>query len=432
MKTSVKVAIAAAAVVTMGLTGCTASGGGAATPGASGADLSGTVTFWHAYSADSPEVSTLENTVIPGFEKLHPNVTVKDVAVPYDDLHQKLVTAAAGDVLPDLVRADIAWVPELANLGVLDPLDTDLPDFQQLADQTYPGSLATNKWGSHYYGLPLDTNTRVLLYNADALAKAGITTPPASIDELVADAPALKAQGIYAFADNGAGGWNILPWIWSEGGDITDANYTTATGYLNSPATVKAVQTWVDLYKAGEFPKIVLGGSGGLATSDGLAQGTYATILDGPWMYPIFQSQYPDFKLQQAPMPSGPGGSVSVVGGEDIVLTQSSQNKAAAEAFLEYLLSPDAQLAMAGVGQMSVLKDVGPQLTSIQGYYSGFVTQLANAKPRPVTPAWPEIDSMLQDEIRSAIKGEKSVQDALNEAATKADGLLAQYPVPSN
>src|SRR5690606_21109501 len=103
------------------------------------------------------------------------DVKVKAVAVPYDDLHQKLVTAVAGDQLPDLVRADIGWVPELANLGVLVPLDTEMPDFQSLADKTYPGSLATNKWKDHYYGLPLDTNTRVMLYNSDALAAAGIS-----------------------------------------------------------------------------------------------------------------------------------------------------------------------------------------------------------------------------------------------------------------
>ena len=100
-------------------------------PAASGEDISGTVTFWHAYSADSPEVDTLENTIIPAFEQLHPDVDVQSVPVPYDDLHQKLVTAVAGGELPDLVRSDIIWVPELANLGVLVPLDdrhARLPD----------------------------------------------------------------------------------------------------------------------------------------------------------------------------------------------------------------------------------------------------------------------------------------------------------------
>lgn len=423
-----KVAWAAVAAGMLALTGCSGGAGAAtASPAGSGsaAPLSGTVTFWHAYSADSPEVKTLETTIIPAFEKKNPGVTVKDVAVPYDQLHQKLVTAVAGDVLPDLVRADIGWVPELANLGVLVPLDTSMPDFTTLSAQSYPGSLATNKWKGHYYGLPLDTNTRVLMYNADVLKKAGIAAPPATVAELVADAPKLKAVGASAFADNGAGGWNVLPWIWSAGGQITDPDVTKATGYLNSDASIAGVQTLVDLYKAGYLPDIILGGEGGVSTSDGLATGKYATILDGPWMYPIFASQYPDFTLNAAQVPQGAGGSISVVGGEDIVLTQSSKNQAAATEFMRYMVSEEAQLAMAKVGQMPVLANLGDKLTSVNAYYAPFVTQLAKAQPRPVTPAWSEIDAMLQDEVRSALKGDKSVKSALDEAASKADALLA-------
>ena len=89
-----------------------------------------TVTFWDAYSAGGGEVKTLDNVIIPGFEKTHPGIVVKDVSVPYDDLHQKLVTAVAGSQLPDLVRSDIIWVPELAHLGVLAPLDKVMPDYR--------------------------------------------------------------------------------------------------------------------------------------------------------------------------------------------------------------------------------------------------------------------------------------------------------------
>ena len=128
-----------------------------------------TVTFWDAYSAGGGEVKTLENVVIPGFEKTHPGIVVKDVTIPYDDLHQKLITAVAGSQLPDLVRSDIIWVPELANLGVLAPLDKVMPDFKKYEKAVFPGPLTTNYWKGHYYGLPLDTNTRIFNYNPAAL-----------------------------------------------------------------------------------------------------------------------------------------------------------------------------------------------------------------------------------------------------------------------
>lgn len=418
------------------VTGCSQAGGSPAEPSSSASPgdsvspsapgISGTVTYWHAYSADSPEVTTLEDKIIPAFEALHPGVTVESVPVPYDDLHQKLITATAGAQLPDLVRSDIGWVPELANLGVLVPLSETMPDFQKYADEVFPGTLATNRWQGTYYGLPLDTNTRVMMYDADFLKSAGVEVP-ATVDDLVASAPALKAAGAYAFADNGAGGWNMLPWIWSNGGEITDPDVTVASGYLNSPASVAAIQTLVDLYADGYMPDIILGDSGGLATSDGLATDAYATILDGPWMYPIFAEQYPNFELSTAQVPAGDGGSISVVGGEDIVLTETSTNKEAAMEFMRYLLTEESQLAMAEVGQMPVIAGLESQLTQIHDYYGPFAEQLKTAKPRPATPAWAQIDTIMQEEIRAAISGDKSVQDALDAAATQADTLLAEY-----
>src|SRR6266480_5977247 len=314
----------------------------AASAGTSGGTKNVTITFWHAYAenASAPEMQRLTKIVIPRFEKLHPSIEVEQVPFSYGNLQQKLTTSVAGGTLPDVIRADLAWVPQYAKLGAFAKLDEALPDFKKIASAMYPGSLATNYYKGHYYGLPLDTNTRVLMYNQQALAAAGISSPPATFADLRADAPKLKAKGIDLFADSGTGGWNILPWIWSGGGSLTNATYTKATGYLNSARTVAAVQLLVDLYKQGAIPSLMTGDQGAVGTEDGLATGKYATILDGPWMFPIFRSAYPNFHLQTAPVPAGPGGSISVVGGEDIVMTQASKHKQAAEAFIRFMLSP--------------------------------------------------------------------------------------------
>lgn len=415
------VATAMALVVGAGLAAC----GGTdndATP--TSTVLSGSITFWHAYSADSQEVKTLNEVIIPGFKALHPGVDVKQVAVAYDQLHQKLITSAAGGDLPDVVRSDIAWVPELAKLGVLEQLDASMSDYQTLAAKTFPGSLATNKYQGKYYGLPLDTNTRVLMYSEAALAKAGVTAAPTTFDELTSLATKLAGTGTFAFADNGLSGWNVLPWIWSAGGDITDADYTKATGYLNSPASVSGVQLLFNLYQSKQLPGIILGGTGGTPTSDGLATGKYATILDGPWMYPIFAAAHPDFTLKVGQVPAGAGGSISVVGGEDVVVTKQSKNKALAEEFVRYLLSEQAQLAMVKVGQMSVLKDL--DVASVNANYTPFVRQLQTARPRPPVPSWPKIDDLLQKKLQQAFKGSLTVQQALDQAAAEIDTLLAQ------
>jgi multiple sugar transport system substrate-binding protein len=393
-------------------------------PSSSDGELSGSITFWHAYGADSKELETLREVIIPGFEAKHPGTDVEDVAVPYDQLHQKMITAAAGDDLPDVMRSDIIWVPEAAKLGLLERLDTAMADFSAIADKVFPGTLETNKYQDGYYGLPLDTNTRVQMYNADALAAAGVTEAPGTFEELQELAEKLAGSDVYAFADNGLSGWNVLPWIWSAGGDITDAGYTTATGYLNSSESVAGVELLFDLFQAEQMPSIVLGGTGGVPTSDGLATGKYATILDGPWMYPIFEAAHPDFDLQVAPVPAGPGGSVSVVGGEDVVVFRGSPNKALALEFTRYLLSDEAQLAFAEIGQMSVLREL--DVVAVNPNYALFVEQLQTARPRPPVPSWPKIDELLQRHLQTAFGGEMSVQEALDVAAEEIDALLAQ------
>lgn len=412
-----------AAVAALALSGC--SGPGSAPEKSSGPV---TLTFWGTYGngGNSAQTDALAKTVIPAFEKANPGIKIKYVDMPYDSLLQKLTTSAAAGELPDLVRSDIGWVPKFAALKVYAQLDGTMPGFEKLAADNYPGSLATNKWDGHYYGLPLDTNTRVQISNPAALRKAGISAPPATFDELKADAPKLVAKKISVFADGGLQGWNVYPWIWSAGGEVTNADLTKATGYLNGPQSVAGVQMLLDLYNQGAIPNLIIGNKGAVQTSDGLPKGNYATILDGPWMTGVWSGQYPDFKPTYASVPAGPGGSVSVVGGEDINLTTASKHQAEAMKFLAFTQGADFQLPMAKTGQMSVVKSLGDQEASQNPELAPFIKQLATARPRPSVPQAPAIDTALADELTTAFQGKQSVQQALDNAAKTIDGLLTQ------
>jgi multiple sugar transport system substrate-binding protein len=299
-----------------------------------------------------------------------------------------------------------------------------MPDFGTLSKADYPGTLAANKWNGHYYGLPLDTNTRVEISNQTVLTSAGISSPPATFEALQSDASALAAKKISVFADSGLQGWDVLPWIWSGGGDITNPQLTKSTGYLNGPKSVAAIQLLVNLYKQGAIPNLIIGNQGAVSTQDGLPKGNYANILDGPWMHDIWTAQYASFNPVYSPMPSGPGGSVSVVGGEDIVMTATSKNTTADQQFIAFTQSPTFQLAMAKTGEMSVVSSLGAQEVAATPYLAPYVKQLANARSRPAVPDASQIDTVLQDDLTPAFQGSASVQDALNKAASQIDPLL--------
>jgi len=385
-----------------------------------------TVTIWGSYGngGNSAQQDALNKTLIPAFEKANPNITVKYVDVAYDSLLQKLTTSAAGGTLPDIVRSDIGWVPQLASLGVLVPISDKMSGFDGLAKATYPGSLATNKYDGKYYGLPLDTNTRVLITDQAALDKAGLTAPPKTFDELKAMADKLKGSGTQVFADSGLGQWNMFPWIWSGGGEVTNASLTKATGYLNGPKSVAAIQMLVDMYQAGEIPNLITGNSGATSTQDGLPKQNYATILDGPWMKSIWKAQYASFTPIWAPVPAGAGGSISVVGGEDIVLTSTSKHQAAAEKFIAFTQSKTFQIDMAKTGQMTVVPAYADAQAQLDPTYAIYAAQLKTAKARLAIPAASKVDGILTDALTPAFEGKVSVKDALTTAAGQIDPLL--------
>ena len=385
-----------------------------------------TITFWHGYNADV-ETPFLENTIIPAFEAAHPNIKVEDVNIPYDQFHQKLITAIAGGTAPDLARLDIIWVPEFADMGALANLSDTMSDFDTYKNAVFPGPLSTTYMNGSYYGLPLDTNTRVLVYSKDLFQKAGIDNPPTTIDEFTADCAKIKALGpdVYCYADGGTYGWAVDPWIWSFGGDMTSPDLSKATGYLNGPDTVAAYQFLKDSYDKGYINPGILGG--GVDTNGGIAQGTIGMILDGPWFPPAFESQFPDAKYGMALMPAGKGGSVSVVGGEDIVMFQQSQQKEAAAEFMRFMLSMDTQMQMGSIGQMPVLSATSDpaNLAKLPDYFGIFLQQLQTAKARTPVANWTKMEQILTDAGTGIINGTTTAQDGLDAAAAKIDPLLS-------
>jgi len=379
-----------------------------------------TISFWHIYSED--EMKMLEETLIPKFEAANPGVTVESVQIPYQEFRRKLLTSIAGGSAPDLIRSDIIWVPEFAYMGALVALDELMPDFDTYKEAVFPGPLSTNYLNGHYYGLPLDTNCRVLVYNSAMFEAAGIAAPPETMDEFLEACKKIKALGEdkYCFADGGTYAWAVNPWIWSFGGDVTDPDITVATDYLDGPETKAAYEFLKGLVDEGYMHPGILGG--GVDTWGGFGNDEIAMILEGPWFPTIFGTEK---EYGYALMPAGAGGPVSVVGGEDIVMFQQSQHKEEAAEFIRFILSEESQLAMAEVGQMPVLSALlETEYMKNHPYYGIFLEQLKTAGARTPHPNFTKIEEVYSLAGGAFLLGEKSFEEAFGEAAETIDGLL--------
>ena len=288
-----------------------------------------TINFWHHYSAQSAENETLMNVLIPEFEKENPGIKVNAVSHEWADLHQKILISAQSNTLPDVARLDSAWVPEFEKMGILTALDEEMSDFNDVSGGLLESAMSTAKVDGHFYGLALNTNTKILFYNVQAFKDAGIEAPK-TMDEFVDAAKKLagtnaNGQQVWGYDEPALAGWNLCPFIWSMGGSITNEEETKASGYINSPETVKAIETLAELYQAGA---ITGWNAGDIPMTDGFGTGRYMMLLEGPWKVAEMQGSYPDFEYATTEMPAGDAGSISVLGGEDIAMFNSANKDA--------------------------------------------------------------------------------------------------------
>jgi multiple sugar transport system substrate-binding protein len=401
---------------------------GFAGAGVAAASTAPTVTlkFWNQYNEVDGEQKAVVNVVIPAFEKANPGIKVQSIYYNDNVIEQKFIAAAAAGSPPDVMRADIADVPALAAQGTLADLGKVMPNYNQLTAEALPGPLATTVWKGQNYALPLDTNTQALYWNKDLFKAAGLSGPPTTLSQLVTDAQKLtdKAKGVYGLGVDGTDIWNVAPYIWSWGGALTNSSLTKATGYMDGRASESAVQTLLSLYKAGDIGTDFLGGTGSVSGEEGFPKGQYAMYIDGPWAVPTFASDknVPSYGI--ALFPSGSGGTVSTVGGEDVIVPQGTKNLAAAEKFAAFLDSPLSQVEMAEQGDMSVFKTDAAAEVKNDPDDAIFTKQLLTAADRPVVPGYQTLDTDFSDQLQKILDGKEPVAAGLATAAQEANSAL--------
>jgi len=132
------------------------------------------VRFW-ALGREGEVVTQL----IPEFERLNPGIRVKVQQIPFTVAHEKLLTAFAGGVTPDVAQLGTSWVAELVALGALEPLDAPIAASLTVEQADYfPGGWTNNVIGGSTWGVPWYADTRLLFYRRDLLREAGPSGSP--------------------------------------------------------------------------------------------------------------------------------------------------------------------------------------------------------------------------------------------------------------
>ena len=374
-----------------------------------------TITFWHTYG-DSEEAQFL-NVVMPLWEKAHPEIKVEAVRQDSSQYHQMIVTSFGTGMSPDVARVDITNVAAYAKQGGLVAL-SDFADFAELSTAYLEAPLSTNLYQGKYYGLPLDTNCKAAVVNTNVLKELGLNEVPATMEEFLA---AAKDRGTYSLNVSGVGDWDMYPYFWLFGGTLTDEGFTKATGYLDSEASIAAINKLLELHDQKIFTIRDVDGS--VDAWDGI-NSEYAMFFEGPWYF----GSYEDCAAKgivAATIPTYEGRSASVVGGEDIAVFATSKHQQAAYEFAKFMTSEEVQLAMLEAGQLPILKSlVGHEAVTSNPVWSVYMKQMESAKARIPSPNNSAIQEIWSEAITSIFVEGADVAGTLHDAAARIDAQL--------
>ena len=374
-----------------------------------------TITFWHTYG-DSEEAQFL-NVVMPLWEKAHPEIKVEAVRQDSSQYHQMIVTSFGTGMSPDVARVDITNVAAYAKQGGLVAL-SDFADFAELSAAYLEAPLSTNLYQGKYYGLPLDTNCKAAVVNTNVLKELGLNEVPATMEEFLA---AAKDRGTYSLNVSGVGDWDMYPYFWLFGGTLTDEGFTKATGYLDSEASIAAINKLLELHDQKIFTIRDVDGS--VDAWDGI-NSEYAMFFEGPWYF----GSYEDCAAKgivAATIPTYEGRSASVVGGEDIAVFATSKHQQAAYEFAKFITSEEVQLAMLEAGQLPILKSlVGHEAVTSNPVWSVYMKQMESARARIPSPNNSAIQEIWSEAITSIFVEGADVAGTLHDAAARIDAQL--------
>jgi multiple sugar transport system substrate-binding protein len=380
--------------------------------------------FW-AMGRESEVLAEL----LPDFERSHPGVTVRIEQLPWTAAHEKLLTAVAGDSTPDLCQLGNTWIPELAALRALAPLDARIAASAVVAPADYfQGIWETNVVGAATFGVPWYVDTRLLFYRSDLIAAAGYPDPPRSWGEWRRVLAAVAARGrgeryaillplneyepLLALALQ-----QSAPLLAADGvrANFASADFERTLGY------------YAEMFRQGYAPPVSNSQIANVWTEFG--RGYFAFYISGPWNIGEFQRRLPPElagRWLTAPLPGPDGPGASIAGGASLAVFRASRHQQLAWQLIEYLSQPAVQQRF-----HALTGDLPPRRSSWTAaaiandvYARAFREQLERVKPTPRVPEWEQIVTEMRLVAERVVRGELSVHGGAVELNARADRIL--------
>lgn len=353
-------------------------------------------------------------------------VTITDVAFPYNEYFNQIILQASGGNLTGLVQMDVAWMAPLAALGVLEDLGP------AIAEGVYTdASLSACQVGGVQYGLPWTTASIGMVANQELLEAAGVMEIPSTIEEFEAALEALEAYDSdiipYAAMTDTAQLKDIIPWIWTFGGTVIDAD---GNAVLNDEGSVATIEWYADLLDR----NLISAAIDRFDARQLFAQGRVGFYEDAIVARALAAGSQPeDLELTVVPVPRpvlNEGDAPQALLWGHCLAVVADDNAATATNFALYLTSDTApttryfeQLSLPPTN-IEFLESDTFQSDEYVASWTNDITATAGANP-----FWPYAESarmegILGEQVQEVLVGNMSAQDAMDQASEDIADLL--------
>lgn len=327
-------------------------------------DVQGTITFWHSFTQGA-RLDALDQTV-ERFKEAYPNVTVNTEVLTWTDFKDRWRNGIETGDLPDISTAcNIYEVEELVNAGLLQPVNGVIDEIghERFADNV----LAELSHDQDIYGLPYYSHAFVLWYRDDLLKDANID-PPQNWEEFAAAAKALTdpEKGIYGYAAGLSPRDHLATidlhlYMRSKGDSLLKEDLTAN---LTSETALEGIRYWADIYRTCSSPDYY--DDTVEERSQHFYQGETVFDVNSGFHIAGIKNNRPDLlesiSCEEFPFKEeSVSHNASMVTQIPLVMYASSENKEAAEAFLEFLYTDENYLDFIDsvpVGMIPAIKDI--------------------------------------------------------------------------
>lgn len=407
------VAVTAALGLTAGLSGC---GGDA---DAEARTVSLTVVATNYGDSVRKNSEGYWDRVALAFGAAHPGIDVDVRVYGPDEVEEKVAELVERGEAPDIVQTDS--YSEYAARDLLYSADEVL---SVQAQASFVRSLANaGEMDRAQYGLPFTASTRLLYYNKDLFAQAGLK-PPQTWDQLQSTARVLKAQGVkYPIAvplGPEEAEAETLMWLLAGDGGYTDS---TNRYDIASPANV-ATLTWLkeNLVGEGLTGPVPPGELNRGEAVDAFLTGDAAMVNAPLSLVRQIADSSDSVPYGAVPLPSRDGEETPTMGTADWVFAfRNDDHRAAIGEFLDFLYTDKY------VTEQAAQYELLPVTTSAadamradkdhRALWSGLDT-LQNLRLYPVAETnWSEVAAAVRERIGGAVTPEGNPRKVLESIA---------------